>query len=282
LPEVRSIALDVSSGGGIVIDALWEAADAIYNSAKPVTAYATDLCCSAAYLLASQASGGIIARTDVTKIGSIGVMAAYSTDKDDIVIFRSANAENKNADPAEQPAQYQTMIDAIEDKMISYISRSLGLTNEKIVADFGKGATITADKALEQGMIQKIYTDSMFGKKQDAETATDNVINTLEQASLEAIKAEAMQAGIEAERARVAELQAYATDYNAKETCAAAIASGKHASEVLRDILDEQKRNLTAKAIQQDVEAVAVQDQAEEALQAELSASEEAFKKING
>ena len=262
-PNVEQIALNIESGGGIVIDSIWEASDAIYTSKKPVTAYATNYCCSAAYLLASQASEGIVARHDLTNIGSIGVMATYYKDDKDVIVMRSSNASLKNADPEQYPEQYQASIDAVEKYFINHISRSLGLTTDKIVADFGKGATITALEALKKGMIKEIYTPDMFGKKEQPEAQVEQVASV----DVEQVKAESYQAGIVAERERVATLTELASKYNAPEAAANAIKKGLSVQDCMEAMLEEQQRNLVAKMRQEDVEAVAVADTQEKDLE---------------
>jgi ClpP class serine protease len=268
--EIEQIALDVNSGGGAVNDSLWSASDAIYASKKPVTAYASNNCCSGAYLLASQASEGIIARHDLTNIGSIGVIIFYKKPDEKMGVMRSSNANLKNADPEQHPEQYQAKIDAVEKYFINHISRSLGLTTDKIVADFGKGATITALEALERGMIKEIYTPDMFGKKEQPEAQVEQVASV----DVEQIKAESYQAGIVAERERVATLNEFAAKYNAPEAAVNAIKEGLSVQDCMEAMLDEQQRNLTAKTIQEDVEAVAVKDTQEkdlETAQAEMT-----------
>jgi len=258
---VDRIVLAINSGGGIVSDSMWTASDAIYNSKKPVTAHASDYCCSAAYLLASQASNGIVARHHLTSVGSIGCMAIYDKHDANAIVIRSSNASLKNADPAQQPEQYQAQVDAVETEFISHISRSLSLTNEKIVSDFGEGATITALEALKKGMIKEIYNPHMFGKKeQDAGELTAKV-------DIEQIKAEHYQSGVIAERARVAMLNQFSAKYAAPEAAAKAIAEGLSVQDCMEAMLEEQKRNLTAKALHNDVEAVAITDTAEKDLE---------------
>lgn len=276
MDEVKNIALDVDSGGGIVIDSMWEASDAIYASKKPVTAYVTNNCCSAAYLLASQTSDGIVARHDLTNIGSIGVMATYYKDDKDVIVMRSSNADLKNADPEQYPEQYQANIDAVEKYFINHISRSLGLTTNKIVADFGKGATITALEALERGMIKEIYTPDMFGKKEQPEAQVEQVASV----DVEQIKAESYQAGIVAERGRVATLNEFAAKYNAPEAAANAIKEGLSVQDCMEAMLEEQQRNLVAKMRHKDVEAVAVADTQEKDLETAKADMEKALKTI--
>ncbi len=260
---IDEIALDISSGGGTVNDSMWSASDAIYASQKPVTAYATNYCCSAAYLLASQASDGIIAKHDLTNIGSIGVIAFYKKPDEKMMVMRSSNAALKNADPKQYPEQYQAKIDAVEKYFINHISRSLGLTSEKIIADFGKGATITALEALERGMIKEIYTPNMFGKSKEPEAQVEQTASV----DVEQIKAESYQAGIVAERERVATLNKFAAKYNAPEAAVNAIKEGLSVQDCMEAMLEEQQRNLTAKTIQEDVEAVAVADTQEQDLE---------------
>jgi len=281
-PNVEQIALNIESGGGIVIDSIWEASDAIYTSKKPVTAYATNYCCSAAYLLASQASDGIVARHDLTNIGSIGVMATYYKDDKNVIVMRSSNANLKNADPEQYPEQYQASIDAVEKYFINHISRSLGLTTDKIVADFGKGATITALEALERGMIKEIYNPNMlnFGKSKDQPEAQVEQTEQVASVDVEQIKAESYQAGIVAERERVATLTEFAAKYNAPEAAANAIKDGLSIEACMEAMLQEQQRNLTAKANQQEVEPVAVADTQEQDLETANAEMEKALETI--
>lgn len=260
---IEQIALDVNSGGGAVNDSLWTASDAIYSSKKPVTAYVSNYCCSGAYLLASQASSGIIARHDLTNIGSIGVIAFYKKPDEKLMVMRSSNANLKNADPEQHPEQYQSKIDAVEKYFINHISRSLSLTSEKIIADFGKGATITALEALKKGMIKEIYTPDMFGKSKELEAQVEQVASV----DVEQIKADSYQAGIVAERERVATLTEFATKYNAPETATNAIQEGLSIQDCMEAMLKEQQMNLTAKTIQEDVEVVAVADTQEKDLE---------------
>jgi ClpP class serine protease len=274
--EIEQIALDVNSGGGAVNDSLWSASDAIYTSKKPVTAYVSNNCCSGAYLLASQASGGIIAKHDLTNIGSIGVIAFYKKPDEKMMVMRSSNANLKNADPEQYPEQYQAKIDAVEKYFINHISRSLGLTNEKIIADFGKGATITALEALERGMIKQIYTPDMFGKKEQPEAQVEQAASV----DVEQIKAESYQAGIVAERERVATLNEFAAKYNAPESAIKAVEEGLSVQDCMEAMLQEQQRNLTAKTIQEDVEAVSVADTQEQDLETASAEMKEALETI--
>jgi ClpP class serine protease len=270
---IEQIALDVNSGGGVVNDSLWSASDAIYASKKPVTAYVSNNCCSGAYLLASQASEGIIARHDLTNIGSIGVIIFYKKPDEKMGVMRSSNASLKNANPEQYPEQYQAKIDAVEKYFINHISRSLGLTTDKIVADFGKGATITALEALERGMIKEIYTPNMlnFGKSKEQPEAQVEQTEQATSVDVGQIKAESYQAGIVAERERVATLTEFAAKYNAPEAAANAIKEGLSVQDCMEAMLQEQQRNLTAKANQQEVETVAVADTQETDLSAEQS-----------
>lgn len=276
--EIEQIALDISSGGGAVSDSLWTVSDAIYASKKPITAYVTNYCCSGAYLLASQASGGIIARHDLTNIGSIGVIAFYKKPDEKLMVMRSSNANLKNADPEQYPEQYQANIDAVEKYFINHISRSLGLTSEKIIADFGKGATITALEALKKGMIKEIYTPDMFGKSKEQPEAQQ--VEQVASVDVAQIKAESYQAGIVAERERVAILNEFAAKYNAPEAAIKAVKEGLSVQDCMEAMLDEQQRNLTAKTIQEDVEAVSVADTQEQDLEIADAKMKEALKTI--
>ena len=93
------------------------------------------------------------------------------------------------------------------------------------------------------------------------------VVILIPSVDVEQIKAESYQAGIVAERERVATLNEFAAKYNAPEAAANAIKEGLSVQDCMEAMLDEQQRNLTAKTIQEDVEAVAVADTQEQDLE---------------
>jgi len=74
--DVRGVILEVDSFGGAVAGA-FSCADAIHQLAqeKPVLAILTEHACSAAYLLASAATGGVIPKTGLA--GSVGVIMLH-------------------------------------------------------------------------------------------------------------------------------------------------------------------------------------------------------------
>ena len=98
-PEVKSILLDINSGGGS-IDGCQELVSHITEArnTKPIRAYIGGTGCSAAYWLASACEKIYAAETSIT--GSIGVqMIASAEEKDGSITFLSSYSPNKNASP---------------------------------------------------------------------------------------------------------------------------------------------------------------------------------------
>ena len=73
-PEVDAVVIDWDSPGGYV-DGVMDAADAVAMANKPVISYASGLCCSAAYWIASASDSVIASRS--ADVGSIGVYVVH-------------------------------------------------------------------------------------------------------------------------------------------------------------------------------------------------------------
>jgi hypothetical protein len=128
-------------------------------------------------------------------------------------------------------------------------------------------------------MIKEIYTPDMIGKFKKPEAQVEQTEQAVS-VDIEQVKAESYQAGIVAERERVATLTEFAAKYNAPEAAANAIKEGLSVQDCMEAMLDEQQRNLTAKTIQEDVEAVAVADTQEKDLETANADMEKALKTI--
>jgi len=161
--QVDSILLLVDSPGGVV-SGLGEAADAIRNSAKPVTAFVTGMAASAAYWLASQAREIVVDRTAM--VGGIGVVATVSrqeaTDANGRRSYEivSSNAPNKRPDlnTEEGRASIQTEVDAIEAQFIADVAAGRRTSPAIVRTQFGRGAMIAAANAISLGMADRVST----------------------------------------------------------------------------------------------------------------------------
>ena len=159
--EIEEIELQIDSPGGNWIG-MTEAVQAIAGASKPVTAKITGMATSAAYILAAQADK-IVSTNDGNDIGGLGVQTRifkYGDEK----ITRSSNAPNKNPDAFTKSGEKELVkqLDEIEDKAIKMVSEGRSAaTNSKITEavvkkDFGRGASMLADKALSLNMIDEV------------------------------------------------------------------------------------------------------------------------------
>lgn len=161
--DVSRIVLMVDSPGGVV-SSLGEAADALRASEKPITAFVAGMAASAAYWLVSQASQIVIDRS--ASVGSIGVVATTSRQESPGADGRRAYEVVSSGAPMKRPdltteegrAAVQAEVDAIEAVFIADIAAGRGITTEKVRADFGKGAMLSAGAAVKAGMADQIGT----------------------------------------------------------------------------------------------------------------------------
>lgn len=161
--SVERIVLLVDSPGGVV-SGLGEAADELAASAKPVTAFVTGVCASAAYWLASQA--GEIVMDRAAHAGSLGVVAtvtrqeAAGADGRRAYEIVSSGAPMKRADPAteEGRAAIQADIDAVEAVFLADVARGRRVPLATVRADFGQGGMLAAERAVRVGMADRIGT----------------------------------------------------------------------------------------------------------------------------
>lgn len=167
--DVDRIVMLYDTPGGVV-SGVGEAAAAIRGSAKPVTAFVTGNAASLGYWLASQA-GDIVAEP-ASALGSIGVAASVSrqeqpgTDGRMTYEFASSGAPLKRPDVTsdEGKAEFQTMLDAMEQTFIADIAAGRKVSAAQVRADFGRGGMLPAAKAVEVGMADRIGTlESLLG-----------------------------------------------------------------------------------------------------------------------
>lgn len=160
-PKVRAIVLWVDSPGGMV-NGLNEMADMIYQARgqKKIAAYVGGMACSAAYWLTSACSEVVIDAT--AELGSVGTVAGFviraPADGEQRIEIVSSNAPNKRLDPASEAGQLavQTTVDDLEGVFISTVARNMGVTRDKVLADFGRGGTFIGAKAVAQGMAHRL------------------------------------------------------------------------------------------------------------------------------
>jgi len=154
--------LVIDSPGGNWIG-LTETVQTIAGAKKPVVAEIVGMATSASFILAAQADK-IISSNDGNEIGGLGVQTRVFDDSKFSKIVRSSNAPKKNPDAFTVKGEKELIkqLDEIEDKAIKMVSEGRSAATQKKVTedtvkkDFGQGASMLADKALNMNMIDEI------------------------------------------------------------------------------------------------------------------------------
>lgn len=195
------IVLDVNSSGGYA-DGLYEAMGAVADSKIPVTALVSGTAASAAYMLASQAGGGIHAAHDAAMVGSIGVatsaqVSKYSTD----IANTDSPKKRPNASTEEGVSVIREELDDIYGVFAERIAAGRNVTADIVKTGYGQGAMMTARKALSMKMIDGI------GKLPGAKQPAQREVKKMDYEKLKAEHADVFNAvfaaGVKAERGRV-------------------------------------------------------------------------------
>lgn len=165
-PEVDEILLVVDSPGGECAGA-WDLADRIFEArnVKTVRAFATDLACSAGYLLASSASEVHVSQTSM--IGSIGVVVARldwtaANERWGVRVHHiHAGARKIDCDPdaafsADEAEALQVHVDHYFGMFVSAIERNRGLSAEAITAT--EADVFIGSRAVELGLADSVTT----------------------------------------------------------------------------------------------------------------------------
>lgn len=174
-PTVGTIVMDFATPGGLVTGTA-EAAQAIADAAKRKTVIAliNPLAASAGYWLASQCNQ--IISTISGEVGSIGVFMVH-TDCSKFnemqgfkvtYIFAGEHKVDGNSDePLSEDAReyFQKEVDVIYDKFTKAVAKGRGVTQEEVIAKFGKGRCMMADMAKRFGLIDEIAPiDTVLGR----------------------------------------------------------------------------------------------------------------------
>lgn len=166
-PDVKQILLLVESPGGTSAGTK-ELADDVHSARqeKPVWAYCEDLCCSAAYWIASQAEK--IFANDPAMIGSIGtymVLNDFSKLYEDAGVkthviragdYKGAGMPGTQITDA-QLAEFQRLVNQINDFFLTGVARGRGL-NSKRVKELADGRCHMAADAKDLGLIDGVQT----------------------------------------------------------------------------------------------------------------------------
>lgn len=180
--DVKAIVLHVDSPGGSVTG-VHEFGGQIFaaRNVKPVVAYVSGACTSAAYWLASAAKRVVADETGL--LGSIGVVAAWTDDKEarksagltDYEVV-SSQSPNKRLDPTSQEgrAALQQLLDADADIFIADVARNRGKRVSTVAEQFGQGGCMLAAAAVKVGMIDEIGSlEGVISSLSDAASRTN-------------------------------------------------------------------------------------------------------------
>jgi len=160
--DVRGILLEIDSPGGLMYG-VQELADAILaaRDAKPIVAHADDLCCSAAYLAASQAHVVLANRSSI--VGSIGTFMVIDDWNRmllnigvDTRIVKSALLKGGDASGSavteSELADAQRVVDDINAQFIEAVARGRGAAVDDVAA-LATGQVWLAPEALRLGLV---------------------------------------------------------------------------------------------------------------------------------
>ena len=152
--EIKAILLDINSVGGDSAGCA-ELAEYINSIEKPVIAYVSADCFSAAYYLASAAKQIISHRTGA--VGSIGTLVVLEKNEGEIFIFSSQSpAKVPDPTPDEGQAQIRSRLDSLTNEFISDVAQFREKELDYVVENFGQGDVVSAKEALAKGMIDKV------------------------------------------------------------------------------------------------------------------------------
>lgn len=162
-PGVKSILLVVDSPGGTVAGTE-ELAEAVFRarSVKPVTAYASDMCASAAYWIASQASK--LYANATASVGSIGVYSVnadlsrmYQNEGVEVSVVKSAPGKGAGVRGTrwtlEQEADLQREVDSLGAEFVEAVRRA-----RPAAVTAADGRCYTAREGLSFGLVDGILT----------------------------------------------------------------------------------------------------------------------------
>jgi len=175
--SVEEIFFNADGPGGFV-SGWMPAALAIANTTKPTTAIVGNMAASATWMLIAMADK-IIARDNLTSIGSIGVAAEYMDltrmfQDMGIDIHTFTNDESKDKRPDLSTVSGRQVIqDGINDvyhEIEALIAQGRGVTIDFLRENFGAGRVMLAKDALSAKMVDEIKQKAMLSDGRTLET----------------------------------------------------------------------------------------------------------------
>lgn len=165
--KVNSILLHIDSPGGTV-DGTQNLASVIRDAKtqKPVMTFADGTIASAAYWIGS-AADGIVAASDTTQIGSIGVVAThtdYSKAEEaqgikttEITAGKYKRIASSNAPLTKEGKEYiQDQVDQLYTIFVDEVAQNRGVDIDTVIEGMADGRVFLSKQALKRGMIDNI------------------------------------------------------------------------------------------------------------------------------
>ncbi len=167
-PGIKAIVIDVDSPGGSV-SGVDELATDIFKARgqKPVVAVADSIMASAAYYIAAAADE--IVATPSGFVGSIGTVLAHidisgqeekEGVKTTLISAGKFKTEANTFEPLSDEAResLQEIVDGAHDLFVKSVARSRGVSVAAVRNGFGEGRLVSAKKAVELGMADRVGT----------------------------------------------------------------------------------------------------------------------------
>jgi signal peptide peptidase SppA len=166
--DIAAVLIDIDSPGGsvsLVHETTMEILEA--RGTKPVVAIANTMAASAAYYIASAADEIVV--TPSGEVGSIGVFTVH----DDWSKFNEAmgvlptyisagkyKTEGNPDEPLSKAAEaaIQETIDIYYDMFVGAVAAGRGVSESDVRGGYGEGRVVTADKAVEMKMADRVET----------------------------------------------------------------------------------------------------------------------------
>jgi signal peptide peptidase SppA len=169
-PDTDTIVMDINSPGGEVAG-VFDLSEYIYNSrgTKPIIAFANDLCCSAAFALASSAHRVYVTRT--ANAGSIGVILVHedrsAANANSGVKYTTITAGTHKSDYSPNSpltdsamARAQAQVNTIYDLFVSTVARNLSI-DESVVRST-EALTYMGEDSVTHKLAHKVVITSDF------------------------------------------------------------------------------------------------------------------------
>jgi signal peptide peptidase SppA len=168
-PDVKGVLLAIDSPGGTVSGTDDLAAEVkAANAEKPVFAFVSDLCASAAYWVASQAEA-IYANSETAWVGAIGTFLALTDESKaaeklgvEAVVFRTGPLKGSGAafgDPLteDQRNHFQSLVEKSQQTFDAAVRKGRDLTETQLAA-VRTGGVFTASEAVDRKLIDGVQS----------------------------------------------------------------------------------------------------------------------------